>query len=267
MILTMSLAMNIAAAVLYLGGSAYLISAALHKHTSNAQWLMAFTVCALAFHGIGSYQLLIIEDGINLGVFKVGSLIFWVINLVVLISGLRKPLHTLFIFLFPLSAFSILMSMASDSDTIITQVDTEILTHILLSILAYSLLIIATLQALLLAYQNYQLKHKHPTGLVRVLPPLQTMETLLFELLWVGQTLLTLSIVTGFIFIENLFAQQLAHKTVLSILAWCIYAVLLWGHVRMGWRGNTAIRWTLGGFFALMLAYFGSKFVIEILLN
>ncbi len=266
MTLTTSLAMNIAAIALYLCGSAYLISSALHKQASNAQWLMSFALTALCFHGVGSYHTMFTPTGLNLSFYKVGALIFWVINLLVLISGLRKPLHTLFIFLFPLSAFAILMSTFS-TDGVITKVDTTILAHILLSVLAYSLLIIATLQALLLAFQNYQLKHKHPTGLVRILPPLQTMEALFFELLWTGQILLTLSIVTGFIFIENLFAQQLAHKTLLSILAWCIYAILLWGRTRLGWRGNTAIRWALGGFAALMLAYFGSKFVIEVLLN
>ncbi len=266
MTLTTSLAMNIAAIALYLCGSAYLISSALHKQASNAQWLMSFALTALCFHGVGSYHTMFTPTGLNFRFYKVGALIFWVINLLVLISGLRKPLHTLFIFLFPLSAFAILMSTFS-TDGVITKVDTTILAHILLSVLAYSLLIIATLQALLLAFQNYQLKHKHPTGLVRILPPLQTMEALFFELLWTGQILLTLSIVTGFIFIENLFAQQLAHKTLLSILAWCIYAILLWGRTRLGWRGNTAIRWALGGFAALMLAYFGSKFVIEVLLN
>jgi len=266
MTLTTSLAMNMAAVVLYLCGSAYLISSALHKQASNAQWLISFALTALTFHGIGGYQMMFTPEGLNLGFYKVGALIFWVINLVVLVSGLRKPLHTLFIFLFPLSAFAILMSTFSEN-SLVTQLDNTILAHILLSVLAYSLLIIATLQALLLAFQNYQLKHKHPTGLIRILPPLQTMEALFFELLWTGQALLTLSIVTGFIFIENLFAQHLVHKTALSILAWCIYAILLWGHMRLGWRGNTAIRWALGGFAALMLAYFGSKFVLEIVLG
>ena len=238
----------------------------MHNLNRYSQWLMSFAITALGFHALGGYSTLFTDSGMDLGFFKVGSLIFWVMNLLVLISGLRKPLHTLFIFLFPLSAFAILMATFGES-TGTTEMDNQILTHVLLSILAYSLLIIATLQALVLAFQNYQLKHKHPTGLIRLLPPLQTMEALLFELLWAGQILLTLSIITGFVFIENLFAQHLVHKTVLSILAWFIYAILLWGHTRLGWRGTTAVRWALGGFAALMLAYFGSKFVLEIVLT
>ena len=93
------------------------------------------------------------------------------------------------------------------------------------------------------------------------------MEALLFELLWVGEVLLTLSIMSGFIFLENIFAQHLVHKTVFSIAAWFVYAFLLMGKYKLGWRGNTAIRWTLAGFVFLMLAYFGSKLVLEIILQ
>lgn len=100
-----------------------------------------------------------------------------------------------------------------------------------------------------------------------LLPPLQTMEALLFELVWAGMLFLTLSIITGFIFIDDFFAQKLSHKTVFSLLSWGIYATLLTGRHFIGWRGNTAIRWVLGGFTALMLAYFGSKLVLEVILH
>jgi ABC-type uncharacterized transport system permease subunit len=162
---------------------------------------------------------------------------------------------------------ALLAATFSNSSDRVALASSEVIAHVMLSILAYSLMFIAALQAITLAYQNYQLKHKHPGGLIRLLPPLQTMESLLFELLAVGQLALTGAIVTGFIFIDDVFAQHLAHKTVFSLSAWIIYAVLLWGHYRLGWRGNTAVRWTLVGCCALMLAYFGSKFVLEIVLS
>ena len=99
-----------------------------------------------------------------------------------------------------------------------------------------------------------------------IMPPLQTMEALLFDIVWAGFLFLTLSIITGAIFIEDMLAQKLSHKTVFSILSWLIYAVLLTGHQIQGWRGASAVRWVLGGFAALMLAYFGSKLVIEVIL-
>lgn len=93
------------------------------------------------------------------------------------------------------------------------------------------------------------------------------MEALLFQMLATGLIFLTISLVSGFLFIENLFAQHLAHKTVLSILAWLIFSGLLMGRSRYGWRGKTAIQWTIIGFVLLLLAYFGSKLVLELILH
>jgi len=71
----------------------------------------------------------------------------------------------------------------------------------------------------------------------------------------------------GFAFLDDIFAQHLVHKTVLSMLAWVIFAFLLWGRYTYGWRGKKAIKLSLGGFVFLMLSYFGSKFVSELILQ
>jgi len=134
--------------------------------------------------------------------------------------------------------------------------------HILLSIAAYSLLSIAALQAILLAIQEHQLRHKKVISILNILPPLKVMEDVLFGMITTGFFCLSLSLVSGLMFVHDLFAQHLVHKTVLSVGAWILFAVLLWGRWRFGWRGKTAIRWTLTGFALLLLAYFGSKFVI-----
>jgi ABC-type uncharacterized transport system permease subunit len=92
------------------------------------------------------------------------------------------------------------------------------------------------------------------------------METLLFQFLSFGFVGLSASLVTGFIFLEDIFGQHLVHKTVLSIIAWVILGILLIGRFKFGWRGKTAIRWSLSAFALLMLAYFGSKLVLEFIL-
>lgn len=265
--MTFTFAINLSAAMLYLSGAFFLAHRTLVKRSPIPAWLPFFTLVVLTLHSVGGFNMLIHPDGVDLGFFRVSSLIFWIINLLVLASGMKKPLHTLFIFLFPLSSIAILMAMLSQGSTAATPLDTKLSIHILLSIFAYSFFIMATLQALVLSYQDYQLKHKHPSGLIRVLPPLQTMEALFFELLWSGQVLLSFSIISGFFFVGDLFAQHLAHKTLLSIFAWIIYSILLWGHHRLGWRGNTAVRWAVGGFILLLLAYLGSKFVLEVVLG
>ena len=93
------------------------------------------------------------------------------------------------------------------------------------------------------------------------------MESLLFGFLWAGWILLSLSLLSGALFLDDLLAQHLAHKTILSSFAWVVFAVLLWGRHQLGWRGHKAIRWTLAGFCLLMLAYFGSKLVREFILH
>ena len=93
------------------------------------------------------------------------------------------------------------------------------------------------------------------------------MEQLLFQLIGTGFVLLSAGLLTGIVFLEDVFAQHLVHKTVLSIAAWSIFGILLWGRWRFGWRGRKAIRWTLSGFGVLILAYFGSKLVLELILD
>ena len=117
-----------------------------------------------------------------------------------------------------------------------------------------------------LRIQDHQLREGHIRGIMRLFPPVQVMETMLFEAIWVGEILLTIAIASGFFYVDNLFAQHLAHKTLLSCLAWIVFGTLLWGRHFRGWRGSNAIRWTLAGFLLLMLAYFGSKLVRAFLL-
>ena len=140
--------------------------------------------------------------------------------------------------------------------------------HVLISILAYSFITIAALQAGFLAYQDRQLKQGQTGGLISKLPSLQDMEAFLFELVWVGQALLSLTIATGCLFFGDIWgADGVIHKTVFSLLAWFVFAVLLWGRHQLGWRGQTAIRGTLSGFTLLIIGFYGVKFALEYLIS
>ncbi|TVZ38474.1 ABC-type uncharacterized transport system permease subunit [Alteromonadaceae bacterium 2753L.S.0a.02] len=258
---------SVATVVLYLAAWALLLRALMRREPIKANSLLLVIAAGTAVHFIAVLSSIKTPLGYQFGFFKVPSLFFAVINMVVVLSSLRKPLHNLFLFLLPLAVTAVVVSEFEDSTKTSHHLNIEVISHILLSILAYSMLTIASLQALLLAYQNYQLRHKHLRGVMGLLPPLQTMETLLFELVWAGEVLLTSSIISGIMFTTSFSEQHLSHKTVFSILSWLIYALLLWGRHTLGWRGAAAIRWTLGGFAALMLAYFGSKLVLELILH
>jgi ABC-type uncharacterized transport system permease subunit len=225
----------------------------------------------LLLHGLELNGCMISEFGINLGFFNTVSLVSAFIVLLALIAAWRHPVEILTAIFLPLAAVSILLDAgahdSSKSYLLPPDSDGALFFHIVTSIMAYSILALAALQAVLLSIQNKFLHAHQPGGFIRMLPPLREMEVLLFEVIVVGFVALTISLGSGLIFLDNMFDQQVAHKTVLSILAWFVFLSLLIGHWKLGWRGRTAIRWTLSGFVSLMLAYFGSKFVLEFLIS
>ncbi|HEY5789913.1 MAG TPA: cytochrome c biogenesis protein CcsA, partial [Gammaproteobacteria bacterium] len=220
---------------------------------------------ALLLHAYLLLTSLHAPDGLRLGLFNAASLVAGAVALVLVLAALRKPVENLGIAIFPLAALLVITAALSPaSQTVVQAPSLGLELHILSSIVAYSLLTIAAVQAVLLAVQDRHLRNHHPGGIIRALPPLRTMETLLFEMIGAGFALLSVSLLSGLLYLEDIFAQHLIHKTVLSLAAWVVFAVLLWGRWRLGWRGKVAIRWTLTGFATLMLAYFGSKFVLEL---
>jgi ABC-type uncharacterized transport system permease subunit len=141
----------------------------------------------------------------------------------------------------------------------------ELTAHILLSMGAAALLFAAAVTALLLVFLDRRLRTRRIADLPNGMPPLDALEKVMFRLIGAGFALLTLALFTGFVFVTNLFTQNLVQKTVLSLIAWLLFGVLLIGRIKFGWRGRSAVRWTLSGFGVLAAAYFGVKFVLEYL--
>jgi ABC-type uncharacterized transport system permease subunit len=259
---------SLAAACLYAAAASYQGLRLQQRSTINKRILIVLGVLALLFHASSLFMQMNGPSGLYLDFFKAASLIAAAVIALTLVASARIPVENLLLLLFPLGFLTVLLAQFMPTGT--TQAINEapgIVAHILLSITAYGMLTIAVFQALLLLLQDHQLKNKHPSGLIKNFPPLQTMESLLFGFLWAGWALLSLSLLSGALFINDLFAQHLAHKTILSCFAWVVFAVLLWGRHQLGWRGHKAIRWTLAGFCLLMLAYFGSKLVREFILH
>lgn len=261
---------GLAACLLYIASLAAQLFA-LHEGQARTRALHLAKLLAppaLLLHLLSLASGVVSGNGLDLGLFNAGSLFFWAIALLAYLASLRLPLSNLLLIVYPLTVVALLCALFLHVPNVARQqLNWGIGAHILLSILAYSILAIAAVQAAALGLLINRLKHRRLHGIVDLMPPLQTMESLLFRLIWTGEALLALAIATGAMFLENLFAQHLAHKTVLSIIAWLVFAILLWGRHRLGWRGVTAIKWTLAGFCLLILAYFGSKFVLELVLH
>jgi len=263
------------AAIIY-GLTGYLLGRRLFHDRSRPFYEIGLTknhiisigLIAIVIHAFTLYHSLIIPEGLNLGFFNAMSLVTWLMALLLLLAAFTNPVESLGVFILPLTGFAVCLEMLFPGHhTVLASQALELKLHILMSILSYSLFGLAAAHSVLLAVQDNHLRNKRPGGFIRSLPPLQTMENLLFQMIGLGLALLTLSLVTGTLYLENMFAQHLAHKTILSIIAWVVFATLLWGRWKFGWRGKKAIRWTLSGFVFLMLAYFGSKWVAEIILG
>ena len=139
--------------------------------------------------------------------------------------------------------------------------------HIFTSVIAFGVLGVAGVYAIFIALIDHLLRRHSLNKLVQTLPALDTLEELLFHLIKIGFAVLTVSLLTGLVYVDDLFGQHLAHKTILSIFAWLVFATLLWGRWKRGWRGRVAVRMTLAGIALLLLSYFGSKLVLEVLLE
>ena len=235
----------------------------------SSQALIALTIAGALLHGFSNHQIIWSEGGLNLGIATSVSLVSWIMLVFVLVASFRLPLKNLLVLVLPLAAAGALLAlMAPDTPALPTaSLSDPLIWHIMISIVAYSILFMAACQSVLLAMLEHRLKAKQTLKLLKLLPPLQTMESLLFGLLWAGITALTLAIGTGFLFLDDMFEQRVVHHTVLSLASWVLYAALLAGHRLLGWRGTTAVRWTLIAFSLLLLGYLGSKFVIEVLLE
>ena len=226
--------------------------------------VLGCSTLAVVAHGISALGVIHSDRGFHFGIAEISTLFAVSVSIVVLLSSLRKPLDNLLLVLFPLAIACIIGSLTLTSTRPPTELGAGLASHILFSVLAYSFITIAAAQAVLLAYQNHQLKNARAGGFVSRLPALQDMETFLFELLWVGQLLLSAGIVTSFLFVDDIWARDgVIHKTFFSLLAWCVFSVLLWGRHWLGWRGVQAISWTISGFALMILAYYGTNIALQ----
>ena len=139
--------------------------------------------------------------------------------------------------------------------------------HVVLAMGSAGMFAVAALLVAMLATQDAALRAGRSGGWRATLPPVESLERALFSVIGIGTAALTVAILAGLLFVTDLFAQHLVHKTVLALAAWAIFACLLAGRWRFGWRGRKAARYTIAGFVLLAVAYFGSKFVLEILLG
>jgi len=256
----------------YLACAAWLVSSAFNPDEHRASsWRvagLALGTAALILHAVLLRQGVFAKPTISFTTTETASLIGWLMGLIALgLAWLRPRFSSIGAVLMAVAGVVAMATTGGSGGYALTRQNWEVAAHIALSTLAYALIMIAAVLAIALALLDQRLRHRRPLGWLRAIPSLEALEGGTFQALGAGFAVLTLALFSGFIFVNDLFAQHLFHKTVLSCVAWIIFAVVLFGRWRFGWRGRIATSWTLGGFALLGLAYFGSKIVLESVLG
>jgi ABC-type uncharacterized transport system permease subunit len=259
----------------------YLVVAIIYAAVAADFWRNAKTEClspklqsgiialGLLLHGWVLYQD-VFSEGFNFGLLNALSAIFWLTVLIYWLANLKNQLQSLQAFVLPLAALFAFLPAFSERIHATPIENTKLfIAHITIALLAYSLFTFAALHALLMTIAERSLHNKPTIFKLPNFPPLLVMETLLFSVIKTGFVLLTLTLMSGMLFSEEIFGKplQFNHKVVFSIASWLIYGWLLFGRYKYGWRGKKAIKLTMWGFVLLLLAYIGTKFVLEVILH
>ncbi len=232
-----------------------------------------FAAVAWALHSSYAYILSEIGNNLNFSLSSMITLVSAMLIAVFLLACIGMPIKRLGILVYPLTVASLAFAYFWSSDpSYLSSATSEIgrtspafKAHILISLLSYALLTIAAIQALLYAYLESKIKSRTSPALLAALPPLETMEQLLFRLVGVGFILLSFTLISGALFSQEIFGQpfEFKHHTVLAVLGWLVFGTLLYKRFAQGLRGSKAVMWTIGGFLLIQLGYFGTKIISE----
>jgi len=273
-----SILLHLINALLYAGAAAYfwrtrwrpITGASAAEERRSASWEHVLILLPLGLQTWLLYSTMFEPEGLFLGVGTALSAIAWLSMLIYWLASAFYRQDGLQALILPVAAVAVLLPVVFPALKPLAHTNVPAFKfHLVLSMLAYSLFTIASLHVLLMALLERRLHGAALKRAPRWMPPLLTMESLLFRIIGAGFVLLTLVLISGVFFSEEVFDKPVSfnHKTVFAFLSWGIFAALLTGRSVYGWRGRVALRWTLAGFLTLVLAYLGSKFVLEVLLG
>jgi len=258
----------VVAMLAYLLSLALIIPSIIRKNGAYRRLALISVIVALICHAVALQQRIFdVSTGQNLSLVNIGSVVSLIICTVMTIVASRNRGWFILpiVYSFALINLAFVTFLPGEFITHLEQ-SKGLLVHIGLALFAYATLIIAALYALQLAWLDYQLKNKRLT-FNNDMPPLMTIERKLFHITQVGVILLTLTLCTGLLYMDNLFSRENIDKAVLSILAWFVYIVLLWGHYHEGWRGRRVVWFSIAGAVLLTLAYFGSRLIQQLMIH
>jgi ABC-type uncharacterized transport system permease subunit len=258
----------IVSAVFYIVATCLIVPGLVQQTSIRRKPVFITAMLALGFHIWLLADLILHGSGQNLSILNVASLISFMIALSMSLAMLKTRLWFLLPVIYSFSALNILAATYLPGN-FVTHLEGRagLVTHISFALTAYAILTIAALYALQLVWLDYKLKCRKSAAINTNQPPLMMVERQLFKIVIIGTVFLTLTLLSGFIFLDDIFAPGKAHKTILSFIAWVVFSILLWGHYKQGWRGRRVAWFTLSGAVILTMAYFGNRLLQEIILS
>lgn len=222
---------------------------------------------AVLWHAWLLWSGLAVTTGLSLSLGNTASFIGLQIAVIAALGAGEATLRGLSGGLLILAGFCASATGVGGSATTLGELGWQIQAHVLISLFAYGLLTVGAIVSLYALVQDRRLRTAQLSPVNQLFAPLETTEKLLFGVTSTGFLILLLAVFSGLAFVDNLFAQHLVHKTVLSLIALFLFGVLLAGRQFAGWRGRRAVFLYLWGFIVLGLAYFGSRYILEYLLG
>jgi len=263
----MPILIHVVAAALYAAAAWTRWPAAVRPHSAAAAWLPPV---ALAVHAIALVTAIATPQGFDISLANAVSLVAALCVLVAWTTGFLRTLPGSAAIVLPVASFAALLpALITNPHKFPYAGEPWAAAHIAVALLAYAFLLVAAITALLMTGLEKRLHRGLPSGDTDATPPLLTLERYLFRLVGAGFLLLTLTLLSGALFSEEVFGNPftLTHKSLFSMLAWLTFGALLAGRWRFGWRGRQAANWIIAGTALLVLAYLGSKFVLEVVLG
>ncbi|GAA0348345.1 inner membrane protein YpjD [Morganella psychrotolerans] len=250
----------------YLLSLVLLVPGLLRYHRGYRRLALFFAVIALASHGVAIKSQIFQGVGQNLTLLNLGSVVSLMVSVIMTVVAFQGRAWFLIPIVYSFSMINLVLATLMPGEFIThLQASVPLFVHIGLALLSFATLIIAALYAMQLGWMDHQLKNKR-LKFTPDMPPLMVIERKMFHITQVGVVLLTLTLATGIVFMDNIFDKDNIHKSLLSMVAWCVYIVLLWGHYHEGWRGKRVIWFNFAGAFILTLAFFGHRLFQEIML-
>ncbi|MDR0217479.1 MAG: inner membrane protein YpjD [Enterobacteriaceae bacterium] len=258
---------SIIALLAYLISLMLIVPGLLRQQNSYQKLALLFAIIALLSHAIAlKYQVFHVSSGQNLTLLNLGSIVSLIVCIIMTVVACRGRAWFLLPIVYSFSMINLILASMMPGE-FITHLENSIglFIHIGLALLGYATLLIAALYALQVGWLDYRLKKKKLTFSAGM-PPLMVIERKMFHIIQVGFILLTLTLLTGLIYMDDIFNKENIHKSILSSIAWVIYVILLWGHYREGWRGKRVIWFNLFGAFILTFAFFGNRLLQQFMI-